>query len=117
MIAIAVLLPIAILLVRSARPVLDLPSPLPSIGQAASLTLHISDPRGVRKVEAFVEQNGARFLVWQLAQPSGAAYNTWSFQVGTKTTPQLRDGPAKLIGISQTRHTARQTQRIGRSGT
>ena len=96
-IAIAVLLPIAILLVRSATPVLDLPSPVASVGQATSITLHVHDPRGVRKVEAFVEQNGARFLVWQPAQPSGASDNTWSFVAGTKTTPQLRDGQAKLI--------------------
>jgi len=96
-IAIVVLLPIAILVVRSATPVLDLPSPVSSLGQATSITLHVHDPRGVRKVEAFVEQNGARFPVWQLAQPSGAVDNTWSFQAGTKTTPQLRDGHAKLI--------------------
>jgi murein DD-endopeptidase MepM/ murein hydrolase activator NlpD len=76
---------------------LDLPSPVASVGQATSITLHVHDPRGVRKVEAFVEQNGARFPVWQLAQPSGAVDNTWSFQAGTKTTPQLRDGHAKLI--------------------
>jgi murein DD-endopeptidase MepM/ murein hydrolase activator NlpD len=96
-IAIAVLLPIAILLVRSATPVLDLPSPVASLGQATSITLHVRDPRGVRKVEAFVEQNGARFPVWQPTQLSGAADSTWSFVAGTKTSPQLRDGQAKLI--------------------
>jgi murein DD-endopeptidase MepM/ murein hydrolase activator NlpD len=96
-IAIAVVLPIAVLLVRSATPVLDLPSPVASIGQATSISVHVRDPRGVRKVEAFVEQNGARFPVWQLTQPSKTADNTWSFQAGTKTTPQLRDGQAKLI--------------------
>ena len=97
MIAIAALLPIAILLVRSAKPVLDLPSPVASLGQATSITLHVRDPRGVRKAQAFVEQNGTRFPVWELAQPSGAADNTWSFVAGTKTTQQLRDGQAKLI--------------------
>ena len=113
-IAIAALLPIAILLVRSATPVLDLPSPVASLGQATSIILHVRDPRGVRKVEAFVEQNGARFPVWQLAQPSGAADNTWSFVAGTKTTPQLRDGQAKLIVEATSNDLLRKTARLER---
>ena len=116
-IAIAVLLPIAIVLVRSATPVLDLPSPVASIGQATSITLHVRDPRGVRKVEAFVEQNGARFPVWQLAQPSTAADNTWSFQAGTKTTPQLRDGQAKLIFEATSNDLLRRTAALERDVT
>jgi murein DD-endopeptidase MepM/ murein hydrolase activator NlpD len=95
-IALAVLLPIAILLVRSTTPILDLPLPVASIGQATPITVHVRDPRGVRKASAFVEQNGAQFQVWELAQPSRATDSTWSFVVGVKTTPQLRDGNAKL---------------------
>jgi murein DD-endopeptidase MepM/ murein hydrolase activator NlpD len=95
-IALAVLLPIAILLVRSATPILDLPLPVASIGQATPITVHVRDPRGVRKASAFVEQNGAQFQVWELAQPSRDPDSTWSFVVGVKTTPQLRDGSAKL---------------------
>ena len=114
MIAIAALLTIAILLVRSATPVLDLPSPVTSIGQATSVTLHVRDPRGVRKAEAFVEQNGARFSVWQLAQPSGAADNTWSFVAGTKTTPQLRDGQARLIVEATSNDLLRKTAMLER---
>jgi len=113
-IAIAALLTIAILLVRSATPVLDLPSPVTSIGQATSVTLHVRDPRGVRKAEAFVEQNGARFSVWQLAQPSGAADNTWSFVAGTKTTPQLRDGQARLIVEATSNDLLRKTAMLER---
>jgi murein DD-endopeptidase MepM/ murein hydrolase activator NlpD len=113
-IAIVVLVPIAILLVRSATPVLDLPSPVTSIGQATSITLHVRDPRGVRKVEAVVEQNGARFPVWQLAQPSAAADNTWSFVTGTKTTPQLRDGQAKLIVEATSNDLLRKTAMLER---
>jgi murein DD-endopeptidase MepM/ murein hydrolase activator NlpD len=96
-IVIAVLVPIAILLVRSSTPVVDLPVPVPSIGQATPITVHVSDPRGVRKVTAFVEQNGARFSVWELTQTSSAPDSTWNFVAGVKTTPQLRDGKAKLI--------------------
>lgn len=96
-IALAVLTPIAILLVRSAIPVLDLPLPVAFIGQATPITVHVRDPRGVRKVTAFVEQNGAQFQVWEIAQPSPAADRTWSFVVGVRSTPQLQDGNARLI--------------------
>lgn len=95
--AVAVLVPIAILLARSATPVLDLASPLASLGQATPIAIHIHDPRGIRKVNAFVEQNGVRFPVFQVAQPSTAPDTTLNFVAGVKTTPQLRDGKARLI--------------------
>jgi murein DD-endopeptidase MepM/ murein hydrolase activator NlpD len=96
-IIIIVLLPVAVLLARSATPVVDLPVPVSSIGQATPISIHVSDPRGVRKVAVFVEQNGAKLPVWELPQASPAPDSTWSFVAGVKTTPQLRDGKAKLI--------------------
>ena len=96
-ILVAVLLPIAIVVARSATPMVDLPNPVSALGQATPITVHVSDPRGVHRVGAFVEQNGVRFPVWEQPQASSAADNTWSFVAGVKTTPQLRDGKAKLI--------------------
>ncbi|MGA9672098.1 MAG: M23 family metallopeptidase [Terracidiphilus sp.] len=96
-VVIAVLVPVAVLFVRSETPALDLPSPVASIGQATPIIVHVRDPRGIRKANAFIEQNGAQFQVWELAQPSRAAESTWNFTVGVKTTPQLKDGKAKLI--------------------
>src|ERR1017187_3991100 len=117
MIAVAVLLPIAILMARSAPPVIDLPSPSRSLGQATSITVHVRDPQGVRKVAAFVQQNGAEFPVWQLAQPSSATDSTWSFVAGVKTTPQLRDGKAKLIVEATSNDLLRKTARLDRDVT
>ena len=114
LIAIAVLLPIAFLFARSATPIVDLPSPVMSLGQATSITVHVRDPRGVRKVAAFVQQNSAQFPIWQLAQPSSAADSTWSFVVGVKTTPQLRDGKAKLIFEATSNDLLRRTARLDR---
>jgi murein DD-endopeptidase MepM/ murein hydrolase activator NlpD len=96
-IAIVVLLPIAVVLSRSATPAIDLPSQVASIGQATPIAIHVRDPRGVRRIVAYLEQNGARYPVWELAQASSAADSTWSFTAGVKTTPQLRDGKAVLI--------------------
>jgi len=96
-IVLAVLLPIAFLAMRSATPVLDLPSPVATLGQATPIAVRVRDPRGIRKMSAFLEQNGARYGVWELPQPSGAAESTWKFTAGVKTTPQLKNGKAKLI--------------------
>ncbi|HEV2486660.1 MAG TPA: hypothetical protein VGT08_14100 [Terracidiphilus sp.] len=94
-IPIVVFLPIAVVFMRSAIPLVDMPVPTPSLGQATPVTVHVQDPHGVRRVAAFVEQNGVQFPVWELTQPSRAADSTWSFVAGVKTTPQLKDGKAK----------------------
>ena len=82
---------------RSATPVIDLPNTTASLGQATPVTVHVHDTHGVKKAAAYVEQNGARYQVWQMTQPSKSADNTWTFTAGIKTTPQLRDGKATLI--------------------
>ena len=97
LIVLAVLLPIAFLAMRSATPVIDLPSPIAILGQATPIAVRVRDPRGIRKLSAFVEQNGARYSVWELPQPSSAAESTLKFTAGVKTTPQLKNGKAKLI--------------------
>lgn len=92
----------------------DLPVPVSSIGQATPITVHVSDPRGVRKAAAFVEQNGARLPVWELSQASSAPDSTWSFVAGVKTTPQLRDGKAKLIVEATSNDLLRKTTHLER---
>ena len=92
-----VALSIAILLARQVAPVVDVPTPVTTLGQATPITVHVRDPRGVRSVAAFVEQNGARYRVGEAAQPSGVTESTWNFTAGVNTTPQLKDGKAKLI--------------------
>jgi hypothetical protein len=67
------------------------------IGQNTPVSVQVQSPHGVRKASAFVEQNGTRYQVWQLAEASKLADNTWNFNVGTSTVPQLKDGKAKLI--------------------
>jgi hypothetical protein len=81
----------------SATPAIDLPNATASLGQATPITVHVQDKHGVSKAAAYVEQNGARFQVWQMTQPTKAADNKWTFTAGLKSTPQLRDGKARLI--------------------
>lgn len=96
-IVLVVLLPIAIRLVLSAPPVVDLSSPVTTLGQATPISVRIHASRGVRSLAAFVEQNGTRYPVWQAPQPSRLKDSTWNFVAGVKTAPQLKDGKANLI--------------------
>jgi murein DD-endopeptidase MepM/ murein hydrolase activator NlpD len=92
-----VLLPLAFLSGCSAPPVVEVSPSVTVLGQATPITVEVRDPHGVRKAQAFVEQNGSRYSVWQAAQPSKTATSTFSFTAGVKSTPQLKEGKAKLI--------------------
>ncbi len=88
---------IALRLILSATPIVSLSSPVAVIGQATAVSVHVRDKHGVRRLVMFVEQNGTRYRVGELAQPSSVPDGTWNFTAGIKTTPQLQDGKAKLI--------------------
>jgi len=81
----------------SSRPSIDLQNQPSVIGQATPITVHVSNERGIRNMSATVEQNGASYPVWQMGQPSKVKDATFNFTAGVKTTPQLKDGKAKLI--------------------
>ena len=92
-----VALPLVFFVARSSTPVVDLPSSVTSLGHATPIAAHVRDPRGIRRLQTFVEQNGARYQVFEMAQPSKSTDSNWNFTAGTKTTPQLQEGNAKLI--------------------
>ena len=96
-IVLVVALPVGFVVMRSATPVVNLASPVTVLGQATPISVHVSDRNGVRGLTASVEQNGASYPVWQVSQPSSQAETTVEFNAGVKTTPQLKDGKAKLI--------------------
>jgi hypothetical protein len=113
-IGIVALSSIAILLTRQAPPVVDLPSPVTALGQATAIAVHVRDPHGVRRLEAFVEQNGIQYRVWENAPTSRWTDDTWSFVAGTNATPQLKDGTAKLIVVAVSNGLLRKTARLER---
>lgn len=113
-IALVVLVPIAFVIARSATPIIDLPLSVTSLGQATPITVDIRDPHGVRRLAAFVEQNGVRYQVFDLAQPSNLTDTTANFTAGVKTTPQLQEGKAKLILEATSNDLLRKTARLER---
>ena len=116
-IALVVLVPIGFVLARSATPVNDLPSSVTYLGQATPITVYLRDPQGVRRLVAFVEQNGARYQVFETAQPSSLADSTASFTAGLKATPQLQQGKAKLVLEATSNDLLRKTARLERDVT
>jgi murein DD-endopeptidase MepM/ murein hydrolase activator NlpD len=110
-IGLAVVASVAILLTQSAPPVVDLPSPITTLGQATPIIVHVHDPHGIRSVEAFVEQNGVQYRVWGTNQLSPVADGIWNFSAGVKTTPQLKDGSAKLIFLATSNSLLHKTAR------
>ena len=112
-----VVLLLAYSVARSATPMVDLPAAITSLGQATPVTVRLHDPRGVRSVRAFVEQNGARYQVFDSTQPSKSPDSTWGFTAVIKTTPQLQSGKAKLIVEATSNDLLRRTGRTERDVT
>ncbi len=98
-----IILPLTLLLVFSTTPVVSLPE-ITALGQATPVSVRVTAPHGVRRVAAFVEQNGTRYAVWDTAEPSRRFFwqrhvpdATLNFTAGVKAAPQLKDGDARLI--------------------
>jgi murein DD-endopeptidase MepM/ murein hydrolase activator NlpD len=101
---VVIVLALVLLVARSTTPIVHLQPSVTALGPATPFTIQVSDPHGVRKVGVFVEQNGARYNAWETEQPARRIFwqrrvpdRTWNVTAGTKTTPQLKDGKARLI--------------------
>jgi len=58
----------------------------------------LRDPHGVRKLAAFVDQNGARYRVWRGTPRIACLGQHLEFHRRPPVaTPQLKDGKAQLI--------------------
>jgi murein DD-endopeptidase MepM/ murein hydrolase activator NlpD len=95
--ALIVIVPIVVVVARSATPTIDLPASVTTLGQATPVAVDVHDSRGVRKIVASIEQNGGSYALGDMSQATKKADTSWTFTAGVKTAPQLKDGPAKLI--------------------
>ena len=87
----------SVLVLRSSTPVVDATSTITSLGQATPVSVRVQNPRGIRSVAAFIEQNGTRYAIGESLPPAKQTDTKWDFTAGIKTTPQLKDGKATLI--------------------
>lgn len=99
-----VVVAVILLFTFSAAPVVTLPASLNAIGQATPIVVSITDPHGIRRAVAYIEQKGVRYKLAEAREPArrilwlrGAPDETLNFTAGAKSTPQLKDGSARLI--------------------
>ncbi len=78
-----------------------------TIGLSTPVTVHLTNAHGVRRVDAYLEQNGARFPVYAESHPS--TWILWSrhqrprsvtFEAGKSQAPNLKDGNARLVIVA-----------------
>jgi len=103
-VVVLLILTTALLLAFSATPIVNLPASVTALGQATPISVEVRDPHGIRRIAAFVEQNGVRYRVWENTQPPRRIFwqhrvadATWNLTAGTTAAPQLHEGPARLI--------------------
>jgi len=89
--------PLFLTLTGCSKPSLDVPASLTTIGETTAVSVHVHDPHGVSKLTVTLAQSGTQYQAWQTTAASKDAETTYTFNVGAKTTPQLHDGPARLI--------------------
>jgi murein DD-endopeptidase MepM/ murein hydrolase activator NlpD len=75
-----------------------------SIGISTPVTVKAMNPHGERKLTAYIEQNGARYPVYEkqdkatrLFWQRNAPPRVYVFDVGKTKAPNLKEGPAKLV--------------------
>lgn len=116
-----IILPITVLWTMSASPAVSLPASLTALGQATPVSVHVDDRHGVRKVSVLIEQNGNEYKAAETTRPArrfrwqrNLAASDWNFTIGAKSTPQLRDGQARLIVEATSNDFRARTARVER---
>jgi len=93
----------------SKTPSLAIDPGVKAIGQSTPVKLHLTAPHGARHIVAAVEQNGARFTVFDKQYPTRRLVFTSSekavidvlFTAGKEKAQALKDGKAKLTVMAQ----------------
>jgi murein DD-endopeptidase MepM/ murein hydrolase activator NlpD len=74
------------------------------VGVSTPVTVQITNPHGVRKVSAYIEQNGTRLPLLEQSAPAHRLFvrrnqpaQTVTFDAGKNKAPGLKDGPARLV--------------------
>ncbi len=103
-IAILVCAGIGVLWVRSSSTAVSVAPEVKTVGVSTPVTVRLSNPHGTRRVSAFLEQNGARYPLFEQTAPArrvrlekGVPPRTVSFIAGKDKAPNLKEGKARLV--------------------
>jgi hypothetical protein len=95
---------IVCLFTMSATTALEITPPVKTIGVSTPVTVKLSNPHGVRRVSAYLEQNGARYPLYEETAPARRFFwnrhmpsRAIAFQAGKGKAANLKEGPAHLI--------------------
>jgi murein DD-endopeptidase MepM/ murein hydrolase activator NlpD len=95
---------IATLFITSGHSSLTLTHTVKSIGAGTPVSVQITNPHGVRRVNAYLEQNGAQYAVFEQTAPAtrlwwkkDEAPRTLTFEAGKNKAPNLKEGKARLV--------------------
>ena len=99
-----VVIAVAALLAFSGDTQLSFSPPLKSVGIATPVTVLLANAHGVRRVAAYLEQNGTRYSIFEKASPARRflwsrheAPETVKFDAGKNNAPALKEGKARLV--------------------
>jgi len=100
---------ILVLWLSSTRTVLSVTPPVTAVGVTTPIKVHVNNPHGVRRLTAILEQDGARYQVFEDRNPSSRVWfwrhhvlpRNYDFIVGKSKAPALHDGKARLIVEAQ----------------
>ena len=99
-----VVLAVGVLVALSGSTQLDISPPVKSVGVTTPVTVHLANAHGVRRVAAFLEQDGARYPIFEKASPARhflwrrhEAPQTLTFEAGKNKAPNRKEGKARLV--------------------
>ncbi|HLK66694.1 MAG TPA: M23 family metallopeptidase [Bryobacteraceae bacterium] len=101
---VVVVMVVVSLLVMSGHTELSMTPPVKVVGVSTPVAVTVANPHGVRHFTAWMEQNGARYPLYEERAPSSRLF--WSrhqpprnvtFEAGRNKAPTLKEGPARLV--------------------
>ena len=94
----------AALLWMSSHTAVSVAGTVKTIGIATPVTVRTVNPHGVRHVSAYVEQNEARYALFEQSSPPHRIFwrrhqppQSFTFEAGKKRAPNLKEGAARLV--------------------
>jgi murein DD-endopeptidase MepM/ murein hydrolase activator NlpD len=93
------------LLLMSDTPVVKIDPAVKVVGNETPVSVHVEDPHGVKRLTAYLEQNGQRQKVFEETQPPTRLFffrkhlapRDYAFTAGKKQAQAIQDGKARLV--------------------
>ena len=92
------------LFVMSGHTALGITPAVQTIGAGTPVSVHVENPHGVRKLRAWLEQNGTQYPLLEQKSPSTRLFwkrheapRTITFDAGKKAVPSLKEGKARIV--------------------